>query len=209
MCDFICNTDGMLCIQVVVDAIDPSCLVSACASRQYDFLEMHEQELHNIVLPLDLEIGMKGIPCFRHHAHWMSICSTALISSAKARAQKLHQEGSASFHAVAQKCTQQGFVLECCIAQAASYLPIEVPAVGRAHGNDALRYLLHEHFEQAAFSFPCANSASNLLDACCPSASFPMSHDDVLSCRPSNFHQCSSHLTCPSRRLLAFCDNWG
>lgn len=40
-----------------MDAIDPSVLVSACASRQFDFLEMQEQELHNIVMPLDLEVG--------------------------------------------------------------------------------------------------------------------------------------------------------
>ena len=40
-----------------MDAIDPSVLVSACASRQFDFLEMHERELHNIVMPLDLEVG--------------------------------------------------------------------------------------------------------------------------------------------------------
>lgn len=44
-------------MQVVVDAIDPSVLVSACASRQFDFLEMQEQELHNVVIPLDLEVG--------------------------------------------------------------------------------------------------------------------------------------------------------
>ena len=43
-------------MQVVVDAIDPACLVSACASRQFDFLEMQEAELLNIVIPLDLEI---------------------------------------------------------------------------------------------------------------------------------------------------------
>lgn len=43
-----------------MDAIDPSVLVSACASRQFDFLEMQEQELHNIVIPLDLEVGEPG-----------------------------------------------------------------------------------------------------------------------------------------------------
>ena len=47
-------------MQVVVDAIDPSVLVSACASRQFDFLEMQEQELHNVVIPLDLEVGEKA-----------------------------------------------------------------------------------------------------------------------------------------------------
>ncbi|KAK9826683.1 hypothetical protein WJX74_009723 [Apatococcus lobatus] len=54
--------------QVVVDAIDPSVLVSACASRQFDFLEMQEQELHNIVIPLDLEVAcdcrVHGLACW-------------------------------------------------------------------------------------------------------------------------------------------------
>ena len=48
-------------LQVVVDAIDPSCLVSGCATRQFDFLEMQEEELYNIVIPLDLEVGEQNV----------------------------------------------------------------------------------------------------------------------------------------------------
>jgi hypothetical protein len=43
--------------QVVVDAFDPSVLVSDCATRVFDFSTMKEEELHDIHMPLDLLVG--------------------------------------------------------------------------------------------------------------------------------------------------------
>jgi hypothetical protein len=44
-------------LQVVVDAFDPSVLVSDCATRVFDFMTMKEEELHDIQIPLDLLVG--------------------------------------------------------------------------------------------------------------------------------------------------------
>jgi hypothetical protein len=44
-------------LQVVVDAFDPSVLVSDCATRVFDFMTMKEKELHDIQIPLDLLVG--------------------------------------------------------------------------------------------------------------------------------------------------------
>lgn len=49
--------DVFLCTQVVVDAFDPSVLVSDCATRVFDFSTMKEEELHDIQIPLDLLVG--------------------------------------------------------------------------------------------------------------------------------------------------------
>lgn len=46
-----------LSMQVVVDAFDPSVLVSDCATRVFDFSTMKEEELHDIHIPLDLLVG--------------------------------------------------------------------------------------------------------------------------------------------------------
>lgn len=43
--------------QVVVDAFDPSVLVSDCATHVFDFSTMQEAELHDIRIPLDLLVG--------------------------------------------------------------------------------------------------------------------------------------------------------
>lgn len=43
--------------QVVVDAFDPSVLVSDCATHVFDFSTMKEEELHDIHIPLDLLVG--------------------------------------------------------------------------------------------------------------------------------------------------------
>jgi hypothetical protein len=42
---------------VVVDAFDPSVLVSDCATHVFDFSTMKEEELHDIRIPLDLLVG--------------------------------------------------------------------------------------------------------------------------------------------------------
>ena len=43
--------------QVVVDAIDPSVLVSRAETKLYDFGAIEEEELHDITIPLDLQIS--------------------------------------------------------------------------------------------------------------------------------------------------------
>lgn len=44
-------------MQVVVDAVDPQLLVSDCVTRTFDFDTIREEELHDIVIPLHLDIG--------------------------------------------------------------------------------------------------------------------------------------------------------
>lgn len=44
-------------LQVVVDAFDPSVLVSDCATHVFDFATMKETELHDINIPLNLVVG--------------------------------------------------------------------------------------------------------------------------------------------------------
>lgn len=44
-------------LQVVVDAFDPSVLVSDCATRVFDFTTVKEEELHDISIPLNLTVG--------------------------------------------------------------------------------------------------------------------------------------------------------
>jgi len=43
--------------QVVVDAIDPGCLVSDCNSKLFDFGSASAADLENIVIPLRLQAG--------------------------------------------------------------------------------------------------------------------------------------------------------
>ncbi len=45
--------------QVVVDAFDPTLLASTCVTKILDFLTIKEQELHDISMPLQLEVGRK------------------------------------------------------------------------------------------------------------------------------------------------------
>lgn len=57
--------------QVVVDAFDPSVLVSDCATRVFDFSTMKEEELHDIQIPLDLLVAH---PCTLHGvATWFDV----------------------------------------------------------------------------------------------------------------------------------------
>lgn len=44
-------------VQVVVDAFDPSVLVSDCATHVLDFTSLKEDELHDIMIPLNLTVG--------------------------------------------------------------------------------------------------------------------------------------------------------
>ena len=48
----------LLWLQVVVDAIDPSVIVSQCASKTFDFGSITDPELVNFTIPLQLQIGM-------------------------------------------------------------------------------------------------------------------------------------------------------
>ncbi|KAL0019599.1 hypothetical protein WJX79_008229 [Trebouxia sp. C0005] len=54
--------------QVVVDAIDPSVIVSQCASKTFDFGSITDPELINFTIPLQLQIGracvVHGIACW-------------------------------------------------------------------------------------------------------------------------------------------------
>lgn len=45
-------------VQVVVDAIDPSAIMSNCATKTFDFGSVKESELTDITIPLQLQIGM-------------------------------------------------------------------------------------------------------------------------------------------------------
>ena len=44
-------------MQVVVDAIDPRCLVSGCVSHTFDFATTTEAELQDISIPLSFPMG--------------------------------------------------------------------------------------------------------------------------------------------------------
>lgn len=54
--------------QVVVDAVDPQLLVSDCVTRTFDFDTIREEELHDIVIPLHLDIAyacnVHGLACW-------------------------------------------------------------------------------------------------------------------------------------------------
>ena len=50
-------TMSVLLLQVVVDAIDPSMLVSQCASKTFDFGSVTEPELTSFAIPLQLQIS--------------------------------------------------------------------------------------------------------------------------------------------------------
>lgn len=47
--------------QVIVDAIDPSAIVSNCATKTFDFGSIKESELTNITIPLQLQVGMSAL----------------------------------------------------------------------------------------------------------------------------------------------------
>ena len=47
-------------MQVVVDQIPPNVLVSNCVTKTFDFQSVTEAELHDIVIPLSLQVAA---PC--------------------------------------------------------------------------------------------------------------------------------------------------
>lgn len=47
-------------LQVIVDAIDPSVIVSNCATKTFDFGSIKESELTDITIPLQLQVGMSA-----------------------------------------------------------------------------------------------------------------------------------------------------
>ena len=48
---------GRAAVQVVVDAVDPGCLVSDCNSKLFDFGKASSADLENITIPLRLQAG--------------------------------------------------------------------------------------------------------------------------------------------------------
>lgn len=53
-------------LQVVVDAVDPSLLASTSTNKTFDFGTIREEELHDIEIPLALEVGKsKRLPSLR------------------------------------------------------------------------------------------------------------------------------------------------
>ena len=61
-----------LWLQVVVDAIDPSVIVSQCASKEFHFGTVTEAELINFSIPLKLQIGRRQIlaKCYEALSAW-------------------------------------------------------------------------------------------------------------------------------------------
>jgi hypothetical protein len=51
------STSWFLLLQVVVDAFDPSVLVSDCATHVLDFATVKEEELYDIHIPLNITVG--------------------------------------------------------------------------------------------------------------------------------------------------------
>ena len=51
-----CSTDPAAA-QVVVDAVDPGCLVSDCNSKLFDFGSASSADLEDITIPLRLQAG--------------------------------------------------------------------------------------------------------------------------------------------------------
>ena len=58
----------MLVLQVVVDAIDPSVIVSQCASKTFDFGSVTEPELTNFTIPLQLQAGTLRIVLLTYYS---------------------------------------------------------------------------------------------------------------------------------------------
>jgi type I protein arginine methyltransferase len=48
-------------LQVVVDAFDPSVLVSTCETKTFDFGTITEAEMADIVIPLDLQVAAPSV----------------------------------------------------------------------------------------------------------------------------------------------------
>ena len=51
------SCSSMAALQVVVDAVDPRCLVCQPVSHYFDFRSMTEHELHDITLSLQFPAG--------------------------------------------------------------------------------------------------------------------------------------------------------
>ena len=56
-CRKVLTATSIMWLQVVVDAIDPSVIVSQSASKVLDFGSVTEPELTNFSIPLELQIG--------------------------------------------------------------------------------------------------------------------------------------------------------
>lgn len=75
---------------MVVDAFDPSVLVSDCATRVFDFSTMKEEELYDIRIPLDLLVGMyitpaciaSTVPCWLYLLRQQQTCPCHELSQA-------------------------------------------------------------------------------------------------------------------------------
>lgn len=58
-----CRCPLGLSAQVVVDQIPPNVLTSNCVTRTYDFLTCSEAELHDISIPISVQVGAGGGVC--------------------------------------------------------------------------------------------------------------------------------------------------
>ena len=70
-------------MQVVVDAIPPQCLVSNCATREFDFQTTKEEELHDFTIPLDLPVGRALAKQGHHETRQFHVCSAWLATRLK------------------------------------------------------------------------------------------------------------------------------
>ena len=69
-----------MCVQVVVDAIDPAVLVSRSVIKLFDFLTISDTDLDDIIIPLDLTISsvarLTASHCVKVHSYviYESMC---------------------------------------------------------------------------------------------------------------------------------------
>ena len=79
-------------LQVVVDAIDPGCLVSDCNSKLFDFGSATSAELENIVIPLRLQAGAPRHACDQA---WVSLLPGNAVLQGEGSGRKLHVQYAA------------------------------------------------------------------------------------------------------------------
>ena len=76
-------------MQVVVDAIDPSVIVSPCASKTFDFGSVSEPELTNFSIPLKLQIGQLSPPVSPHPLSLLTPCQPPMHAIKASKVGKL------------------------------------------------------------------------------------------------------------------------
>lgn len=66
----------MRALQVVVDAFDPSILITERAIKEFNFHTVREEELHNILMPLRLPVCKFQHSALNFLTSWVDICPT-------------------------------------------------------------------------------------------------------------------------------------